>query len=375
MTDDTSIFEEVLDETKAKKKRRRVIAPPIPQPQEIPEEPSFEELEPKPPSPTTPPPTPPPTPPQPEPAQPAPRPVPQPTPSPPTEPVPPTTEPEERVHVSEAGERIAEELEEVPRRLHQKFPDVKVEFEKLEPRRMPKVVITIYGDKGEGKTWLALTLPGDKLLIDFDGKGKPVAEYLYDWHVNKMGMKLWVVNGLKYDSAEIEEQPITGMKSYQHLKMVLDSMRESGQMVDWVIFDNTDKYHELLERAMRYTFGIGPYEGIANRNVWKLRKAFLRELHYKALQIARKGIVYTCYPETQEIIEGGDILAKKQKPKWLDIVLYETDIVVRVRAKSNHKEFEAVIESSKVPRFLEGGQVLDVTGAGFMKYLGGGEKS
>lgn len=256
---------------------------------------------------------------------------------------------------------------EVKGRLKEKHTDVEVSFEKLEPRRMPKIVMTIYGNKGEGKTWLALTLPGKKLLIDFDGQGKVISEVLLGKGILKED-EIYVVNGLKYASYDFEEQPISGHKTYYFLKNVLNKVQG---VVDWIIFDNTEIYHDQLEKAMRYVFNLEPYQGIANRNVWKLRKAMMREIHYLALRGAKRGIVYTCYPEIESIIEGGEILHSKQKPKWIDIILYETNIIIRVKSSEGYTKFTAKIESSKIPipTVFETGNVLDVTGEGFKKYF------
>ncbi|MEM3426108.1 MAG: hypothetical protein QXW42_04415 [Thermofilum sp.] len=274
--------------------------------------------------------------------------------------------PKVEVKVTEEEEEEKVPITEVKRRLEEEY-EIEVAPEPLELRKVPKVVLTIYGDKGTGKTWSALSLPGSILILDFDGQGKVIAEqFVY----NKSGKEIVVFDARKYYNEEYDEMSRSGYITYKYIRTILKKLLESGKKPDWVVFDNTEIYHELLELAMRYVFGLAPYEGTANRNVWKLRKRFMRELHYLAYKLANKGVVYTCYPEIEEIVHKGDIISRKTKPKWIDIILYETNIVLYSIADIDSNKFYVKVESSKYPQVLKTGQLLDVTGLeGLSKYI------
>jgi len=291
-----------------------------------------------------------------QPTRPEPKPI---TTAPPPPPTQPAEEPKPEIKPVKV-KKLAQEVESVETSSLKDRLGAKFEFElKPEPLDMaaPKPVICIYGEKGAGKTWLALSLPGKIVVLDFDGQAKPIAAYF----AKNFGKEIYVFDCRKEYTADYDHMTEAGFKVYKYVKEVLSHAAETIKP-DWVVFDNTDNYHEILEMAMRYVFNLEPYQGISNRNVWKLRKEYMRELHYLAYRAARRGVVYTCYPDKEEIYESGDIYTIYKKPKWLDIVLYETNVILRVEPSKDYTRRYAVVESSKLPELFQTGTRIDITG-------------
>ena len=98
---------------------------------------------------------------------------------------------------------------------------------------------------------------------------------------------------------------------------------------------------------------------------------FLKSGHVKALNNCKKGLIYTTYTTKDEIIIDGTITIKKDIPKWIDAIMYETDVLMRIdrrKAKTDGDQFFVKIESSKVKEFPDGKE-LDITNKGVQEIV------
>lgn len=278
------------------------------------------------------------------------------SPAPPSTSTPPP-KPEEEMPKEE--EKIEEAPKEIPPKVEApKIPEEapKVEFDLSEQKESPLITITIYGLKGEGKTYLTCGLPGSIVFLSFDRKALIAKKFFPNKDIR-------VFDAIRYFS---EETPEASLKSaeitYNYLIKILDSLKQNPP--DWIVFDGSEIEQHICELVMRYRNGLMPFEGIANRNLWKERRMYIRFLHRKAESIAKKGIVYTTYVDKDEIVEKGEVVTKKDVPRWIDVILYETDVVIKCEGMFDltkmRKQFFALVESSKIPS-LPTGLRVDVT--------------
>lgn len=222
--------------------------------------------------------------------------------------------------------------------------------------------VTIYGEKGGGKTTLACALEGTKYIVSMDRKAVPVKDSLYNGDDS-----IIVKNGVRYYSEATGETKIkTADETYEYILHGLLQTDAKNEKPDWIVFDDSDKLVEICGMRMRYRNGKGPYEGIANLNIWKQRKDYIRTLHKTASDIAKKGVVYTCFTEEKKIIEEGSFVTRKDIPAWFDIIMKRTDALIRVQRnmEEDHMQFLARVETAKKNGIVdfETGTSADVTG-------------
>jgi hypothetical protein len=126
---------------------------------------------------------------------------------------------------------------------------------------------------------------------------------------------------------------------------------------------------------MRYREGIEAFAGV-EFSLWKHRKMLLRQIHNRALEVAKRGVIYTAYPtQNDEVIIDGQVVTRKKAPKWLDILIFETDYVIEVERDIQTKRFLAKIVSSKNDSKFPTGKVLDITNVATKGIgIGGGSK-
>jgi len=236
----------------------------------------------------------------------------------------------------------------------------------------PKEVILIYGHKGHGKTYLAMSFPGTKVVLSFDRKSAMVKYKDY-----KGDKRIHVYDVVRYmDYSTSQKFLESADKTFRYLNVLLDHISQNPP--DWIVIDGSEIFQQICEMTMRYRNNLMPFQGIANLNLWKERRLYIRQIHNKCLSIARRGIIYTTYVDKDEIVVDGEIIARKDVPKWIDAIMYETDTVIRVIAVSTDaegggKKFIATVESSKGS--LPTGLRADITDAGYsalIKALEGG---
>ena len=240
-------------------------------------------------------------------------------------------------------------------------------FDLSEDKGMGKVVLVIYGLKGNGKTYASMTLPGSIAVISFDRKALMVKNIL-----NKPDVR--VFDGIRYmDWGDPEKVTESAEITYAYLNKILDEISKNPP--DWIVIDGSEIFQTICEYVMRYRNNILPFQGIANLNLWKERRLYIRQIHERSIQIAKRGLVYTTYVDKDEIVEEGDIRTKKDVPRWIDAILYETDIVIKVegRQQPSGRQFIAEVESSKYPNLFRTGTRLDITNKGLSAFLGEGK--
>jgi len=242
-------------------------------------------------------------------------------------------------------------------------------FDTSEDKGMGKDVYMIYGLKGEGKTVLAFSFPGNIACLSFDRKSLPVKQKMF-----KDDARIKVYDAIKYmDSASPEVHLEGSEKTFRYLHVLLDHIAKTFQP-DWIVIDGSEIFQQICEMTMRYRNNLMPFQGVSNLNLWKERRMYIRQIHNKALSIAKKGIIYTAYTDKDEIIEDGEFVAKKDVPKWIDAIMYETDCVIKVEAKRDKsgQKYYATVESSKTG--LPSGVRKDVTDIGIKAFFQGGEE-
>ena len=286
-------------------------------------------------------------------------------------PVVPPEPPAEQKKVEEKAKKKAkaEQEKSIPvKALRPALPTAKeFEFDFSEEKiEKPKEVILIYGHKGHGKTFLAMSFPGIKVVLSFDRKSALVK---YKDYKNDKNIKVYdVVKYLNYSTPQkwLETADLT----FRYLNALLDHVAQNPP--DWIVIDGTEIFQQICEMTMRYRNNLMPFQGIANLNLWKERRLYIRQIHNKALSIAKRGIIYTTYVDKDEIVVDGEIIAKKDVPKWIDAIMYETDTVIRVTAVSADAEggarrFIATVESSKGS--LPTGLKVEVTNLGYKAFI------
>ena len=152
---------------------------------------------------------------------------------------------------------------------------------------------------------------------------------------------------------------------------------------DWIVIDGIEIFQKIAEMVMRQRNNLLPYQGIANLNLWKERNSIIEELHRLCLNIAKKGVIYTTYSQYDEIIEEGSVVTKDKIPKYIDAVMWETDIVLFIQSKfdRNSNKFFVTLrcDTSKFDNLIKTGSIFDITGkkitdiVDFSKFFGGGQ--
>lgn len=226
-----------------------------------------------------------------------------------------------------------------------------------------KEVWCIYGEKGDGKTTLALGFPGTIAALSFDRKTVLIKNNLY----NK-DKRIKVFDCIKFLDEEPSEYTRTARLTYEYVVHVLDTLKQNyAGKIDWILVDGTEILTKIAEQTMRFNNEIGPFQGIKNMNVWKERNLMIRRVYKKAMDCVNCGVIFTTYCDKDEIIEDGTVVAKKDIPKWVDVILWESDVVVKSYSKFEKdlgKRFYMQVDSSKIPSKIKTGTVKDVTGKG-----------
>ena len=239
-----------------------------------------------------------------------------------------------------------------PREMYDTSPD----------RGSPKTVYAIYAKKGEGKTTLALSFPGKIACLSFDRKTVQVWEEMY-----KRAPRIVVFDAIRYlNKTTAVEWLKTANETLKYCNVLLEGDIRKFEP-DWILIDGTEIFTQLCEMVMRFRNGLQPFQGIANRNLWKERRMLIDQLHNKCIEIAKQGVIYTTYTQKDEIIKDGQFIVKKDVPKWLDVIMYYTDVLIRTRSgpgKQGGWVFTATVENSKTKKMRTGKRV-NITNGGY----------
>ena len=221
----------------------------------------------------------------------------------------------------EAGETIEVEVPKESKEAEEFFEDSKKsevktegEFDLTEAKSQSGETFTIYGHKGHGKTFLAYSFPGTISVLSFDRKGVPVKDLAYGG-----AERIKVFDAVRYhDMSSPEAWLESSDRTFRYINSLLDHIKEEVKP-DWIVLDGLEIYNQIAEMTMRYRNNLLPYQGVANMNLWKERRLYIRQLHYKALEIAKRGIIYTTYSEKDKVIVDGDVQTLSDVPRWVDV--------------------------------------------------------
>jgi len=228
-----------------------------------------------------------------------------------------------------------------------------------------KIVLLIYGNKGEGKSTAAFSLPGKKLVLNFDRKADRTKENMFSGDES-----IDIFDAMRYLKENFEDFIPTSVLTYDYIKSFLADLEEGEY--DWIIFDGSEVEMQICEMVMRGHNGKMPFEGIENRNLWKERKLYARQLHRLALGKAKMGVVYTAYTDKDRVVRDGELVTEKDIPKWTDIIMWETDIVIRVWSTlgdGKRMKFYLRVDTSKRDDIAKTGMVKEWTGASLASLL------
>jgi len=229
-----------------------------------------------------------------------------------------------------------------------------------------KTVWLIFGDKGTGKTTTAMSFPGHILVLSFDRKSAIIKYNMYN---NDPRIKVFdVVRLMDYSSPE--KMLESAERTYEAIIQLLDAYEKVYGKPDWVVIDGAQIMQQICEWTMRKRHNIGPFDGISNLNLWKERRAYMRDIHNKALNLAKCGIIYTTYTEKDRVIIAGETVHEKDVPAWIDVLIYETDFVLQTIYNPVTKKFEVKVVTSKLDKLIPTGATYDVTGKKLWDVIG-----
>jgi len=244
------------------------------------------------------------------------------------------------------------------------FSNVKFDF--TPDNSQGKVVITIHGPKNAGKSTIAFLIAtgrlggfrsGRTLAVSFDDKTKTTYDQFFK------GEAIDVHDGTKYYSEDPLAKTKSGYMSYLYLQKLFEHEAQTKNKYDWIFFDGLTVLSEMLEMSMRYINGLKPTQGFANRNIWKDRGSMLRTLHNLAAKMANIGVIYSTYSEKDEIIKDGETVTKEDIPKYIDVVMIKTDVVLKAtkgKGKTGNMFF-ATVEGTKFKQYYDHGVLLPIT--------------
>ena len=230
-----------------------------------------------------------------------------------------------------------------------------------------KKVFMIYGDKGVGKTSFALTFPGKIVAFSFDGQTRIIKKKISTIFPEKANdIKVYNMDQVIYNN----DDENTRMEILSSSEVILTYMKKiiSITKPDWYLVDGSSEFVTMCEFLMRKNNNLLPFQGVENRNLWKERNAYIRQIHNMMINNASQGVIYTGWEEIIEVDDEGE-LKKITLPKWTDIIMQKTQFIIRIvktttkTANGNRIEkYYAKVVSSKDDDFLPTGSVFDITG-------------
>ncbi len=222
-----------------------------------------------------------------------------------------------------------------------------------------KEVFTVYGEKGAGKTSFALSFPGTIAVLSFDRKSMMVK---MNYFGNDPRIKIY--DAVEFWDRDTDEKNETAELTYKYVCFILDEIKKNKP--DWVVVDGVEIFSKIAECVMRFRHNLTPYQGVVNLNIWKERNDVIAQVHKKAVDACGKGVIYTTYTQTEEMIQEGTIITRVKVPKYIDQVMWETDYVLHIDnlfdVKSKKTQFILRVVSSKNDAKMKTGLMLDITG-------------
>lgn len=217
----------------------------------------------------------------------------------------------------------------------------------------------IYGNKGSSKTTTALSFPGTILALSFDHKTVEIWTEMFN-----EDPRITVKDAIRYyEHTSPDAWLMSSEISFQYINILLDEAKALPEenRPDWILIDGLEIYTRIAEMLMRYRNGLRVTSGV-EWNIWKDRRLYLKQIHIKAMSIARKGVIYTTYIKEGSTIENGQIVKTTKKPKWVDIIKEQTDVQILVESSQvpEGRRFVATVENSKYRPMRTGTQV-DIT--------------
>ena len=219
-----------------------------------------------------------------------------------------------------------------------------------------KLTYTIFGEKGSGKTTLAFSaFKGQKFCFSLDRKAERIKEYFFN-----NSSDITIANTISNYIRTTEEMTQSARVTYQK---ILEEIKNSREKYDWIIIDGLEKLGEICEMTMRNEYKLSPFQGIPQTSYWKLRKVLLSSLHQNALDAANKGVIYTTFSKVEDIyIEDGQVIERREMPKYFDMIEEETDVLLKTFMKMSKDDtrFFLRVSTSKLPRYKTG-SIIDFT--------------
>ena len=244
------------------------------------------------------------------------------------------------------------------------FEDETFSIEEVE-EATPKMVLVIAGEKGHGKTTLALSMPGNIAVLAYDRKAAPIKFFFY-----KGDERIRIFDMLRYYNPTSKNEVLEhAVKSVKYARALLNYLKEENS-VDWIVIDNFDVLTRLCEMAARYYNHLQPFGGTGEvgYKLFDERNFYIRTIFQSAFETAKKGVVYTLYLTTQEVVKGGQVMERTRVPKWVDAVLYETDVALVVSKIPDERRFLCHVLTSKNEEEFPTGLTVDVTDIGFKAF-------
>jgi len=244
------------------------------------------------------------------------------------------------------------------------FEDETFSIEEVE-EASPKTVLVIAGEKGHGKTTLALSMPGNIAVLAYDRKAAPVKFFFY-----KGDERIRIFDMLRYYNPTSKNEVLEhAVKSVKYARALLNYFKKENS-VDWIVIDNFDVLTRLCEMTARYYNHLQPFGGTGEvgYKLFDERNFYIRTIFQSAFETAKKGVVYTLYLTTQEVVKGGQVMERTRVPKWVDAVLYETDVALVVSKIPDERRFLCHVLTSKNEEEFPTGLTVDVTDIGFKAF-------
>jgi hypothetical protein len=209
------------------------------------------------------------------------------------------------------------------------------------------VVYTVYGEKGVGKTYAAMTVSkGKTYVLSFDGMSNDVRTNALEAEKDR----IVVVDILdQWDRSEKMIVP-TAVRAYDYIIWVLNEIQKRGD-ADAVVLDGLEIFMQICEMVMRHDAKLGPFDAFSNLNLWKKRNLKMQFIHALAKRVAKEAVIYTTYTKFFELDrENGEIPTTVKRPKWADEIEWQTKTVLEVTSTVMSRNKKTLLEDdSKAP--------------------------